>query len=287
MNSTYLYKFLEDATITQRLSIGVTTTTAAASGYPISNLLNRNANLQWRSNVTTSGQTLDMDFGASGFIANYIVIDNHNLTSSIVVKLWGTNTSLITSGTVLTTLPLTDNTRDYFSFTNSTAYRYYILEFTGTLAPQIGNISIGEKFETSINYNIGYKYGEQHITNSQRAIDGTLHTSQLYAGFETLELAYTNISEADRVGFLKMLNSIRGTLRPFYFVDWDSTLSLFRVKNDYIPLTNKHFRIYDIELQLEEVSTNTITTRLDLVSIDLTTQSDLELLTQNENDLTT
>ena len=282
MNSIYLYKFLEDATITSRTSANANIT--PATGFPLSNLQNRNPNLKWTSGSAATGQRLKFDFGSGGLIANYIVLGNHNLTFLDNVEIYAGDGSI---ETLVTTLPINDAGSDYFSFTNTTSYRYWSIEFNGTSTPSIANVSIGEKFETSINYNIGYKYGEQHITNSQRAIDGTLHTSQLYAGFETLELAYTNISEADRVGFLKMLNSIRGTLRPFYFVDWDSTLSLFRVKNDYIPLTNKHFRIYDIELQLEEVSTNTITTRLDLVSVDLTTQSDLELLTQNENDLTT
>ena len=250
-NIKFMWQSLEDTTLTA---------TSTDSAFPLTNLQNRNPALVWKSDVATSSQFLNIDFG-SARSCDTCIIDGTNFgdISATYIQLHYSNDNFV-SATVAGSFSLTSSTQKLEFTTGS--YRWWRIQMFDTVPftiyPKIGNIFLGTRVEMTQPYDTGIEKSSGFSTSQTRAIDGTRYTSQLYNGLKKYKIKFTNINETDKTSINTLFEGIRGSYFPFYFVDADSTIVLVYSVNDENPIQTKAYQIYDsAEVNLEAYSVNT------------------------------
>ena len=252
-NIKFMWQSLEDATLTA---------TSTDSGFPLTNLQNRNPALVWKSDVDTATQYLNIDFGSSRS-CDTCIVDGTNFgdISATYIVLQYSSDAAFTSPTQAGSFSVSSSSAEKLEFT-AASFRYWRIKFFDTIPfgiyPKIGNIFLGTRVEMTQPYDTGIEKSSGFSTSQTRAIDGTRYTSQLYNGLKKYKIKFTNINETDKTSINTLFEGIRGSYFPFYFVDADSTIVLVYSVNDENPLQTKAYQIYDTaEVNLEAYSVNT------------------------------
>ena len=250
--------------IAQDLSLYTPTATSTDSGYPLANLQTYLAADVWKSASLSQTQELKIDFGAAKDI-DTVVIDGHNLhslglTSESYLYLSCSNNDSTWYqqkawlGTDITSAKL------YATFTVE-AQRYWKLHFlkTGALDtyPQIGNLFLSNACDLGRPYDFHYPlYTQRYETALSKALDGTMRSSQPYAGRRQFELTWLStkggVSDTVITNFQTVFNTIcRGMFRPFYFLDTDgTTLYYCHFGTDEDPSKKYRVNINDLRIPL-------------------------------------
>jgi len=212
------------------------------ASYPLANLSDYLTTTLWKSSVTTNGQTLKIDFGASNISErDFCVLDGINF-KDMDVSLQAADDSGFSSGlvTVATVSGGLGSGPFIFTFAGVTK-RYWRLLFTDafSLYPQVGNFFIDKAFDWTEPYDVPYRNAnlsfESEVTP---ALDGTLRSVQPYSGRKSwrFSLQKPGLSDTVRTNFQTFFNKVRGKHRPFYFLDVDGTTkALVRFDIDVDP----------------------------------------------------
>jgi hypothetical protein len=204
------------------------------SSFPVSNLKTYFAADVSKSNSTSADQYLTIDFGAAT-ACTCIVLGGHNfisleLTEAAVVLQVNTDDNTTWDDPV--TIATINLTGDPLAATfNSTSKRYWRLLFAkaGDLpsAPSIGNIFLGTRTTFTSTYEWDFaKENKAYETMESTSINGDIRTSQVFSG--------------------------RGRLRPFFFVDADSTVNYVHLENDYNEVKNFRYNQNNLRIQMKE-----------------------------------
>jgi hypothetical protein len=227
----------------QDLSKYTLSATSTDTAYPLANLQTYFARDQWKSNSLAANQSLVIDFGAAVAI-DFCVIENHNLATSHGsgnIYLQGADDSGFTTNAVNAVTDLTTAvTPKLFVFAAITR-RYWRLYFdsTGNLGakPEIGNLFLGAALAFGSEYEFGAKRDNAgYATTRAAALDGSLRTAQAIGGRKRFELQFTVQDNTFATAFRTFHETVRGGLRPFYFLDADGTTMRYVLAPDYSPI---------------------------------------------------
>jgi hypothetical protein len=260
-NVKFLYEALETATFTA--------SAGTATGYSLDNLADRNPNSKWRANAATNPQTLTIEL-ATARAVNTVILDGHNILTAANDQLdlkieHSENGSSWTEATALTQGDPGMNAITIFEFSSVTKkyWRVVLSQNTGDFAaaPEVGNAFLGTRFEPAVPYNSEVDRGEKFATTIVRALDSTPYASQrIPDGIETWKnLKWGNVSDAIANGFIALNTAVRGSGRPFYFIDTDDVARLVMLVGDTIAIKPKRYDINDVQLELQAFLPNTIT----------------------------
>jgi hypothetical protein len=243
-----------------------------AVGYDIYNLANRAPNSVWKGVTGTPDQTLRVQFQAAR-TANTIIIDGHNI-AALGFTMMSLDIERSADAVVWTAVSSTifDAMSEGYhvdptlviEFDSASAI-YWRVKFTSyetfSTGPEIGNIFIGTRLEPAYPYNSEVERGEKFATTIVRALDSTPYASQrIPDGIETWKnVKWGNVSDAIANGFIALNTAVRGSGRPFYFIDTDGVCRLVMVVGDTITIKPKRYDINDVQLELQAFLPNTIT----------------------------
>jgi hypothetical protein len=234
--------------------LGVSTASDNPS-YPLTNLNDVEPSTQWKSATACNGSVthyLTIDTYSTSAKTG-IVIDNSNIVlMSSVVLLCGDDVNFSVGYTnlgSLTNAAIGKSNGDaiHLSFP-STTKRWFGISFADDdgIYPEVGNIMIANELEFSTPYDFGYK---KENTSSEvyqhTSLDGTIRTTRAYAGRILYELQFSLQSDTLRTAFQAFVNTVKGKLNPFYFVDADGTVRYMHME-DYIPVSTSHYGRHDI-----------------------------------------
>lgn len=241
----------------QDLSLYTLSATSTDSSFPLTNIQTYFADQVWKSASTAANQTLVIDFGAVK-TCDFLVLDGFasgNADSVVLeadtVSNFASAVTVIAAGIIDPSL--TPTSPAYFSF-SSTSKRYWRLRYVlsaGSLAavPYVGNLYLGAKMDFGYAYSFPYKNtNRSYETVEKKALDGRIRTSQPYAGRKTWEFDITTLPDATKVLFQTFFQTVRGKMRPFYFVDFDGvTVTLVHLDTDVDPSQTIRYNINDIK----------------------------------------
>lgn len=226
------------------------------ASYPVTNLQNYIASSYWKSNNTASVQWVTFDFG-SPVSSSAVVIDGCNFASVAAdngILFQGANVVDFTGATTLATglNALADDVTAYYTYT-ANAYRYYRLYFDASAPmgtyPRIGNVFIGQPLEFTTPYTYGYKTeNAEYKTNEFITLSGIKRTVQSYKGRIVYELKFNLQNSAFATAFKTFVRTVRGKMRPFYFIDTDeTTVRYMNLDSDYVPVSVPHYGFANVE----------------------------------------
>lgn len=259
-NVKFLYEGLEGATLTA--------SAGTASGYDVENVKDRNPNTLWIANANTNNQTFKAQLASSRAV-DTVIIDGINAsalasgTASIKVQS-STDNSTWTDRYTFNDAALSGNTRLKCEFVSASALYWRLLfnDSVGSMAvaPQIGSILLGTRFEPTIPYDSDPEHGEEFDTVRSRALDKTPYGSQTVSdGIEQWKkMKWSSVDSTIQNGFLKLNHNTRGKLRAFYFIDTDDVIYLVVMVADAVIVKHHRYNIYDVSIEMEAFLPNTI-----------------------------
>lgn len=241
----------------------ITSSAAEDASYPLANLLDYNPNRYWQSGATTGSQYLQIDLGERAGMVNYLLVDNHNLSTIDGYKLESSDD--VTFGSGVTTLIATNTPSDDLlllqELSVSSTARYIRMTFTGSnplaAKPKIGNLFLGAFFQFQYPFEVGALEGDRQFqTTSSVTLSGVKRTAQPFGGRRIFEYQWRNIDNSEAADLRRVIGYIRGGLIPFYlFYDAAFLPRLVRFAKDSISIPRgKVYNINDTDkLTFEEV----------------------------------
>jgi hypothetical protein len=239
------------------------------ASFPVSNLSDFEPATMWKgSSVSNPTNYIIADYGIATE-CTMCVIDNHNLSSFIGlrngVKLEASSVADFSTDLHVVVADLAvSSSADPAVFTfESHTKRYWRVFWDNdadalNYAPQVGNIFIGTPLEFTTPYEWNYKTeNAEYQTNTKTALDGTIRSSQTFAGRLLSELKFSNQSDTFRVAFQTFHRSIRGSMYPFYFIDVNGTTVRYVHMEDYVPVSVPGYgrnEVSSIRLRTHEAS---------------------------------
>jgi hypothetical protein len=228
------------------------------SNFPLANLLTYFAADVWKPSTLNATQYLNIDFGAAR-ACNCIILDGQNLggVSNLVgVSLQGADDAGFSVNLVTPTLSasLATSTTPILATFNAVSKRYWRLSFGNTggsfsPAPQIGNIFLGTTLDFPYGQEFPFRKNQgQFQTSRVRTLSGALRGAQAFAGSGQFEFQFKIVSDAFAALFETFVNTVRGGLFPFYYLDANGTsLYYLLLADDYNPLEQIHADQNDIQ----------------------------------------
>ena len=234
---------------------------AVSGSNALTNLNDYEPNTIWESSRNNINQTLQIDLGESTAVS-HIIVDNHNwydvLTSNASVDISGStasNFSTLAYKKTYAYATVGDSSTWYVALDSGGATaRYWRFNFKATptwesgLAPHAGTIYIGTPLEFTYPYDYGYKKeNASYMTSEKVALDGTIKSSQVYAGRIVYELKFSLQADALKTAFQTFVRSVRGKMYPFFFIDTDGTTVYYmHFVDDYVPVSVRRYGQNDI-----------------------------------------
>mgnify|MGYP001451690323 CR=1 FL=1 len=148
---------------------------------------------------------------------------------------------------------------------NETTKKFWRLTFLGwNTPPSAGNIWIDKSLTFTSSYQWDYsKEDASYVTNEFVALNGKIRTSQKYDGRLIYDLKFSLQDDTLRSTFQTFIKTIKGKLRPFYFVDDGyvyagngnpghnyyinvGTIRYMHMDSDYTPLNTRFYGKHDI-----------------------------------------
>ena len=231
------------------------TMTYYALGGTTTNLNSYEPTDVWTSTVTTQNQHLYVDLGTAQTVGA-VVLDNHNI-NSLTLDI-GLSISGSTNGTSWTDIVtgLNSITADPYIYTfTGVSYRYVGINFKSTAPldtePIVGNFWVGNPLTFTTAYNWGYNIeNAEYATNEMTALNGTIRSSQAFAGRIIYEVQFTLQGNTFATGFKTFHRGVRGSLYPFYFLDADGSTVRYMHIEDYTPITVTRYGQNDVSLRM-------------------------------------
>ncbi len=232
----------------------LTATPGTNASYPLVNLLTYIARDQWRSAIETDPAELRIDMGTAT-ARDFLAITNHNLASlggNGPPRLQAADDNTYSTGLVTVVSDLSSTPDPGFRAFASVTKRYWRIKHDSgdpsSESMRIGNLFIDKVLDFGFPYDFGSnRNNAQYKTTETSALDGTIRTSQIYAGRAVWSIAFKQpgISDTVRAAFASHFAKVRGKLRPFYFVDLDD--KIYYVLFDFDQDTTQDFR-YNLSL---------------------------------------
>lgn len=228
------------------------------SSYPVSNLATYIVTDVSRSNATTQDQYFTIDLG-SALACDTAIVDGTNFASVGAdegLKLQyntddDTNwADAVTVGTFTATSAVQKLT---FS-TQTKRYWRILFDSSGALsaAPQIGNIFIGTRTAFDSTYEWDFARGnKEYETQESTSLNGLIRMSQSFAGRKRWDLQFRLQSNTFKSSFDTFIDTVRGKLRPFYFVDVDSAIYYVHLDSDYNDVRGYRYDMNNLRIELK------------------------------------
>ena len=233
------------------------------SSFPVSNLATYfEADLS-KSNATTADQYITIDFG-SAVACDTLIAVGHNLGSisaDTVLLEADDNSGFTTPETIVASITVATATTPIKETFASKTYRYWRIKFdaAGPLltAPQFGNIFLGTRltFDTTYEWDFS-KAVPEYSTAETVSLNGDIRMSQSYAGRKKWDLLFRLQSNTFATSWDTFIGTVRGKLRPFYFVDVDGTsINYVHLDSDYTDLKRFRYNQNNIRIPLKSQTT--------------------------------
>ena len=244
------------------LSLATYTWSAGANAsYPVTNLATYFASDVSKSNATTSDQYITIDLG-SATACNTIVVDGHNFATvnpdTNITLQYNTNddTNWADAVSAVTLMANGAYSNDAFvkTFTVQTK-RYWRILFTSTcaVAPQIGNLFLGTRLQFESTYEWDFARNNLAFeTVETTSISGALRMSQSFTGRKRFELTFRLQSDTFKSSLDTFSGTVRGKLRPFYFIDTDATLYYVHLDTDYLAPKGYRYNQNNLSVSLKK-----------------------------------
>ena len=220
--------------------------------YPLVNLLSYLPFDQWRS-LTSPGE-LRIDFGAPARLRDSIVIENHNLG-----ELGGDGPAVLeaaddedfTSGVVTVIADLTTGDNPYYAFFTGVSKRYWRIRHASTIPGdplEIGQVFLDRRLDFGFPYDFPANDRNAKFETAQTtSLDGTRRTSQPFLGRLTWQVSFQEpgLPIETVQWFQTFFTTVRGKLRPFYFINCDDAIYFVGLTIDqdksqlYLPILDK------------------------------------------------
>lgn len=228
------------------------------ASYPVSNLKTYFIADRSRSNATTAGQYLTIDFGSAVACDSFIVYGSNfaSVVADVGIYLqYNSNDDTNWADAV------TVATLSAFSFTqihtfNSVTKRYWRILFSSSAplaaAPEIANIFLGTRTQFESTYEWDFSAANpDHVTAETVSLNGDIRMSQSYAGRRKWSLQFRLQSNTFLGSWNTFIGVVRGKLLPFYFVDVDSNVYYVHLDSDYVDVRRNRYNQNNLTIQLK------------------------------------
>jgi hypothetical protein len=232
-------------------TLGATSTNAS---YPLANLQTYFAADKWQAN-NTSATNLVIDFGAARS-CDYIIIENHNLnTANIsggenVVALEAADDSGFTTNKVTVLDDVRSSSSPVKWTFNAVSKRYWRLAApAATAAIYVGNLYLGTAFSFGSPPEYPFRLGDpQYATSEAVALNGAIRMSQPFLARYYYDFKFRLQSDTVKTNLITFLQTVRGKLRPFYFLNPidGTTLWYVHLDSDFNPADVINYGLNDI-----------------------------------------
>jgi len=242
------YQSLDDATVTY--------SGTADTGYPVTNVQDRNAN------------TLLKETTGIGLVVNYITIDFGSAVacdSLVLGNVLGQanfeylleaddNSGFATPETILSSKSLATS-GDYIESFTSKTYRYWRIGFLDTITTSslsIGTVFLGTAIELSRNPNLDETEDFEYSSQVTEALGGGRFGFGDHDNLrQKWNYNFDYITETDKTNMKAMAAGVYGSRRPFYFTDPAGTTHFARMM-DNLTITQIGYQAYTMSLALEQ-----------------------------------
>ncbi len=233
------------------------------------NLLNYFTDSLWISS-NADDQELRITFTTSG-VTDAFVLDpfNNSFGPSAILTLSASDNSTFTAGLVSPISAFSlyqsagiESGMLIVPFTSVTK-KYWKVILTGmNTSPSAGNMWIGKTLDFTSAYDFGYqKEDAEYVTTEFTALNGKTRSSQNYDGRKIYNIKFSLQNNTFRTAYQTFISTIKGRLRPFYFVDVDTILTItgnsnyyssgniryMHLDSDYSPITVQRYGLNNTE----------------------------------------
>jgi hypothetical protein len=231
----------------------VTASAGDIATHTSGSLRDYNYSTYWQS-PNANSQNLIIDLGSAKTVT-HVVLANHNFYSTFTPNGTLQLAGCLSSNFVSTTydeytawIQSDDDVVYEFPAPFTARYLKFFWDGTLTTAPKAGEIWFPTELEFDTPYQFGYKKDNpEYVTSEKVALDGTILTSQAYAGRYLWELNFALQSNTLATNFKTFHRAVRGKLYPFFFLDADGTTVRYFHIEDYVPITTRRYNLNDIE----------------------------------------
>lgn len=240
---------------------GITfTATSTQTAFPLANLQTYFAADQWKSDVVTPNQVLNLDLGAARAI-NGMVVGNHNIADTdkdleIVVLEYDTadNPAFTSPATAANLWTVRASDPCIVTFTEQTKRYWRIRWGSGASAnltekPEAGNVFIADAFELVDGFEFGFKpFHPRFTTIVHETKTGEIRTRGQFPGGR-LEMQFQMKIQSDtfKSEFQRFLGEVAGMQDPFYVQDVDAALAFVHFGEDYAPVLTQSFGRHNVQ----------------------------------------
>lgn len=185
----------------------------ANSGYPETNLQDRNKNTLFQDTVLAAGNSLTIDLG-SARACNYVTLINYSNQSDTVLKL-EYSADNVSYFTAFFNFDVSGAGNQIINTFSSKTKRYWKLTFSDVAIAtsktiSMGAILLGTIFETSTNPDINEQYSLYFSTKSAESIGGNRFSSTNFADFrEKISLNWQYINETEREKWRNLFETVK------------------------------------------------------------------------------
>jgi hypothetical protein len=236
--------------------------TTADPAYPVENLQNYVAAYQWRA-IAPGNASLNIDFGVTRN-RNYLMIQNHNLKDMASPKLQAAHDDTFSTGLVdVVTDFSTADDPGFFPFTQVAKRFWRIIDDAGT--PSVNTMAIGQVFiDKLLDFGAPYDFpandaNAEYQTTKIIALNGMVRSSQPFAGRLTWLITFTKpgLSDAIQAEFQTFFTTVRGMLRPYYFINTNDEIFFVQLDIDIDPtkLFRANINLFDKIPMKEQLAT--------------------------------
>jgi len=233
------------------------------TSYPLSNLKTYEPTEIFKSS-SLEEQILDFEFTITAN-RNTIAIINHNLNSLVAAPDPGTHYITIESSTESTFAQTTtlleehppNNNSLWCKTFNATSERFFRISLIGgapllAQQPYFGNVFIGKSIEFNSPQDYSFTNDDEYETYSFITLNGSRKSSQIIGPSRTISLNFRLQNEAIRTLLIQFLQTIRGSYRPFVFIDSDGVAHYVNLVDDNFDITTMNYQRHDFQLNMKE-----------------------------------
>ncbi len=209
----------------------------------------------WKSSVTSSGQLISIDFGSAQTFTD-VVIDSNNFSdlNCTFISLIGADDSNLSVNATSAIYDMKDSgSLFHTTFASPVSKRYWGVKFYGAQStyPYIGNLFLSNDLVFNTPYDWNYKTeNKEYQTTEKVSLSGRIMTSQNFAGRIIYELQFSLQDNTLKTDFQTFQTTIRGKLRPFYFINTDGTIRYMHCTDDYVPVESYRYNYNNVSLNM-------------------------------------
>ena len=224
---------------------------AAATGFPVNNLLDRSVDLTWKANANAAAYVFQFDLGAARDV-DHIILGGHDLKTQfagndIVLKSFTADD--YATGSVTHIDEETVDTEPHFIFAFTSAEKRWweltINWVADSVVPTIGTIFLGEALQATTFQSLGDSVGQSYSNNINPSSSGRNSSILNRKPRNIWNLNWDFMSETFRTNLQTVHLRTLGSHYPLFIADDEGTLFFVRLfpTDGYTP-TRSGFQIY-------------------------------------------